>query len=96
MNQSILFPDLQYWDDNNKQICFIAQLQGMNIKCYISADKLAKLSGLGGNDFSPQPSSDEAAAMLALFDAVRFDAEEMAEELIAAEEFDEFGAVHLG
>ncbi|MCH1931739.1 DUF1488 domain-containing protein [Shewanella sp. A25] len=91
MNQSILFPDLQYWDDNNKQICFIAQLQGMNIKCYISAEKLAQL-----NDFSPQPSSDEAAAMLALFDAVRFDAEEMAEELIEAEEFDEFGAVHLG
>ncbi|QYJ78919.1 DUF1488 domain-containing protein [Shewanella acanthi] len=91
MNQSVLFPDLQYWDDNNKQICFIAQLQGMNIKCYISAEKLAQL-----NDFSPQPRADEAAAMLALFDAVRFDAEEMAEELIEAEEFDEFGAVHLG
>ncbi|MCU7996053.1 DUF1488 domain-containing protein [Shewanella glacialipiscicola] len=91
MNQSILFPDLQYWDDAQRQICFMAQLQGMNIKCYISANKLAEL-----NDFSEQPSSGEAAAMLALFDAVRFDAEEMAEDLIAAEDFDEFGAVHLG
>ncbi len=63
----------------------------MNIKCYISANKLTEL-----NDFSKQPSTDEAAAILALFDAVRFDAEEMAEELIEAEEFDEFGAVHLG
>ncbi|GIU04053.1 DUF1488 domain-containing protein [Shewanella morhuae] len=90
MNQSILFPDLQYWDDAQGQICFIAQSQGMNIKCYISSNKLAEL-----NDFSEQPSS-EAAAMLALFDAVRFDAEEIAEDLIAAEDFDEFGAVHLG
>ncbi|MFV0596333.1 DUF1488 domain-containing protein [Shewanella sp.] len=91
MNQSILFPDLQHWDETQKHICFIAQQQGMNIKCYISAQKLAQL-----NDFSPQPNSDEAAAMLAIFDAVRFDAEEMAEALIEAEEFDEFGAVHLG
>ncbi|WP_372931666.1 DUF1488 domain-containing protein [Shewanella putrefaciens] len=91
MNQSILFPDLQYWDDVHKRVCFIAQSQGMNIKCYISANKLAEL-----NDFSKQPSTDEAVAILALFDAVRFDAEEMAEELIEAEEFDEFGAVHLG
>ncbi|HCE50798.1 MAG TPA: DUF1488 domain-containing protein, partial [Shewanella baltica] len=37
MNQSILFPDLQYWDDAQGQICFMAQSQGMNIKCYISA-----------------------------------------------------------
>ncbi len=96
MNQSILFPELQYWDEENKRICFIAQLQGMNIKCYITAEKLVKLSDSGLNDFSPQPNSDEAAAMLALFDAVRFDAEEMAEELIEAEDFDEFGAVHLG
>lgn len=91
MNQSILFPDLQHWDDTQKRICFIAQQQGMNIKCYISAAKLRQL-----NDFSKQPSVDEAAAMLALFDAVRFDAEEMAENLIEAEEFDELGAVHLG
>jgi len=91
MNQSILFPDLQYWDYAQGQICFMAQSQGMNIKCYISAAKLREL-----NDFSEQPSTDEAAAMLALFDAVRFDAEEMAEDLIEAEEFDEFGAVRLG
>ena len=62
----------------------------MNIKCYISAAKLREL-----NDFSEQPSTDEAAAMLALFDAVRFDAEEMA-KTIEAEEFDEFGAVRSG
>jgi hypothetical protein len=91
MNQSILFPDLQYWDDAQGQIYFMAQSQGMNIKCYISAAKLREL-----NDFSEQPSTDEAATMLALFDAVRFDAEEMAEDLIEAEEFDEFGAVRLG
>ncbi|MBS0045037.1 DUF1488 domain-containing protein [Shewanella sp. M16] len=91
MNQSILFPELQYWDDAHKRVCFIAQSQGMNIKCYISVNKLAEL-----NDFSEQPSANEAAAMLALFDAVRFDAEEMAEDLIEAEEFDDFGAVHLG
>lgn len=91
MNQHLLFPDLQHWDDNQKRVCFIAQSHGINIKCYISANKLAEL-----NDFCEQPSADEAAAMLALFDAVRFDAEEMAEELIEAEKFDEFGAVHLG
>lgn len=90
MNQSIIFPDLQHWDGTQKRICFIAQQQGMNIKCYISAAKLREL-----NDFSKQPSVDDAATMLALFDAVRFDAEEMAEALIEAEAFDELGAVHL-
>ncbi|MBP8117932.1 MAG: DUF1488 family protein, partial [Shewanella sp.] len=29
MNQSILFPELQYWDDAHKRVCFIAQSQGM-------------------------------------------------------------------
>ncbi|MGL4613801.1 MAG: DUF1488 domain-containing protein [Shewanella sp.] len=91
MNQSILFPDLQHWDENQKHICFIAQQQGMNIKCYISAAKLRQL-----NDFSKQPTIDDAATMLVLFDAVRFDAEEMAEALIEAEAFDELGAVQLG
>lgn len=91
MNQSILFPDLQYWDETQKQICFIAQLEGVNIKCYISAAKLAEL-----NTFSKQPRVDESSAMLALFNALRFDVEDIAEALIEAEEFDELGAVHLG
>lgn len=91
MNQSVLFPDLQYWDYAHRRICFVAQAQGVNIKCYISATKLHQLHG------TTEPTSvDEAAAMLAIFDAVRFDAEDIAEELIAAEAFDDFGAVTLG
>ena len=87
MNQSILFPDLQHWDDTRQSVQFVAQAQGMNIHCYISSAKLAELSGAA--------IQNEGEAMAA-FDELRFDLEDSAEALIEAEAFDEHGAIQLG
>jgi hypothetical protein len=87
VNQSILFTDLQHWDEASSSVCFVAQYQGVNIDCYISMAKLVAMAD------EPASSAQEA---LALFDAQRFDIEDEAEALIEAEAFDELGAIRLG
>ncbi|AQS35303.1 Protein of unknown function (DUF1488) [Shewanella psychrophila] len=84
MNQSVLFPDLQDWDDIRLLVIFPAQVQGANIQCRISLSRLAKLHGeeLTGE-----------TQVLEAFERCRFDIEDYIEELIEQEKFDEDGGV---
>lgn len=84
MNQSIIFPDLQEWDQELQQIHFPVQVQGANIKCRISLSRLAQLE-----DRVIQDKEDA----LKVFDAYRFDIEDEIEMLIEQDMFDEQGGV---
>jgi len=85
MNQSIIFTDLVDWLPAEQQIKFIAQQHGLNIVCLAGLPLLTKLSGIP---------ADETNA-LQLFEALRFDLEDMAELLIEDEAFDEQGQIRL-
>lgn len=89
MNQSILFPDLQDWEQSSQVIVFHAQQQGMNIECRIGIAKLAALSGTN----LTVTDQDIAIKALAVFETYRFDIEEEVEQLIEHEQFDELGRV---
>ena len=89
MNQSILFPDLQDWDQSSQMIIFPAQQQGMNIECRIG---IAKLAALSETDLITTD-QDIATKALAVFETYRFDIEEEVEVLIEQEVFDEFGRI---
>ncbi|BBL90336.1 DUF1488 domain-containing protein [Vibrio rotiferianus] len=84
MNQSILFPDMQSWDEVSQSVNFAAQQSGALIECYVTKQKLEKLSG--------SAIGDEQAAIEAFVD-FRFDLEEIAEELIEDEAFNEEGHI---
>ncbi len=84
MNQSILFPDLQSWDESLQSVNFPAQQSGALIECYVTKQKLIKVSG---TEIESQQQAIEA------FIASRFDLEEIAEELIEDEAFDEEGRI---
>ncbi len=86
MNQSILFPDLQEWDQKLQEIHFPVQVQGANIECRVRLTRLAQLEGRGIID-------EEDA--LKVFDAYRFDIEDEIEMLIELESFDEQGRLVL-
>ncbi|MBR9789298.1 MAG: DUF1488 domain-containing protein [Vibrionaceae bacterium] len=84
MNQSILFPDIQSWNEPLQSVNFPAQQSGALIECYVTKQKLAKMSG---SDVEGEQQAVEA------FIALRFDLEEIAEELIEDEAFDEEGHI---
>jgi hypothetical protein len=84
MNQSILFPDIQSWDESSQSIHFPAQQSGALIECYVTKQQLSKMIGL---DIEDEQKAVEA------FLALRFDLEEMAEELIEDEAFNEEGHI---
>ncbi len=84
MNQSILFPELQSWDELLQSVNFPAQQSGALIECYVTKQKLAKMSA------SDVEGEQQA---IAAFIACRFDLEEIAEELIEDEAFDEEGHI---
>lgn len=86
MNQSILFPDLQNWDESLQAVVFSAQQAGALIECVISKAELEKLSGQLIND---------GQQALAVFTDYRFDAEELAEELIENEDFTRDGKINI-
>lgn len=86
MNQSILFPDLQSWDEQHKEMTFPAQLAGALIECVVTQAELEKLSGQTINN---------AQQALDLFVQYRFDLEELAEQLIEDEEFNADGKVEV-
>ncbi|MDK9739188.1 DUF1488 family protein [Vibrio sp. D404a] len=85
MNQSILFPDIQTWDEENQSVVFPAQQSGALIECLVSLEQLAKLAGR-------EVESDQA---LSVFNELRFDLEELAEELIEEEEFNSSGQIEI-
>ncbi len=84
MNQSILFPDIQSWDEPSQSVRFPAQHSGALIECYVTKQKLVKMSG---SDIKSEQQAVE------VFIACRFDLEEAAEELIEEEAFDDEGHI---
>jgi|GEM_PF-35715 len=91
MNQSILFPDLQDWDEQTQTVIFPAQVQGANIECRIGLTKLSEiaLTLLKSTDCGIKEKA------LTLFEEYRFDIEEEVETLIELESFDEQGLLVL-
>ncbi|MEZ8880583.1 DUF1488 domain-containing protein [Vibrio lentus] len=79
MNQSILFPDIQNWDEEKQSIIFPAQQSGALIECVMSIEELSRLAG---------KDIEEGDQALVIFSELRFDIEELAEELIEEEEYD--------
>jgi len=86
MNQSILFLDIQVWNPELEAVVFPAQQSGALIECLVSMQELQKISGVDIN-------SEEEA--LAAFADVRFDLEELAEELIEDEAFNQSGQIEV-
>lgn len=84
MNQSILFPDLQTWQEDKQYITFPAQQSGLMITCIINLDNLSELTG--------EAIKDKNQALLA-FEEYRFDIEELAEQLIEDEAFNNDGQI---
>lgn len=87
MNQSILFPDIQSWDEVSQSVNFSAQQSGALIECFVTKQKLEKLSG---------SLIETKQAAIKVFTDYRFDLEEMAEELIEDEAFNEEGHIIIG
>jgi hypothetical protein len=85
VNQSILFPDDQHWDEQKGVVTFPAQSQGALIKCVISKPYLERLAG---HDI-------EDKDVLTVFSQFRFDIEEEAEALIEDEMFSSSGTIEL-
>ncbi|MGF1752265.1 DUF1488 domain-containing protein [Vibrio makurazakiensis] len=86
MNQSIFFPDIQTWDEAEQRVIFPAQESGALIECYISLGSLERLA-------SKTITSSEQA--IATFNELRFEIEELAEELIEEEEYDSSGNIQI-
>lgn len=84
MNQSILFPDIQSWDEPSQSVRFPAQHSGALIECYVTKQKLAELN---------RSDIEDEQQAIAAFVNCRFDLEEIAEELIEDEAFDEEGHI---
>ncbi len=86
MNQSILFPDIQDWDEENQSITFPAQQSGVLIECVMSIEELSRLAG---------KDIEEGDQALVIFSELRFDIEELAEELIEEEEYDSSNRIQI-
>ncbi|MEZ8633228.1 DUF1488 domain-containing protein [Vibrio lentus] len=86
MNQSILFPDIQDWDEENQSIIFPAQQSGALIECVMSIEELSRLAG---------KYIEEGDQALVIFSELRFDIEELAEELIEEEEYDSSNRIQV-
>lgn len=84
MNQSILFPDREQWDDQLLALCFPALVNGFQVMCSITGETIA--SRYGG---------DNKESWLELFRLNRWDLEDEAEALIEADEHDNQGCVWL-
>jgi hypothetical protein len=84
MNQSILFADIQTWDEENQAIRFPAQQSGALVECVVLLDELEKIAGI---------SIEGEQQALEVFAQNRFELEELAEELIEAEAFNEQGQI---
>ncbi|MDW6002291.1 DUF1488 family protein [Vibrio mangrovi] len=86
MNQSILFPDDQSWDEASQQVHFPAQCQGALVECIVAVSELEQISGqkIAGREDA-----------LSIFSQYRFDFEELAERLIENEEDNALGQIEV-
>ena len=90
MNQAILFSDNERYNVELQQVEFSAQCQGALITCIISVDNLFQLND---KNFKSQDISE--TIILSLFESSRFDIEDIAEQMINDQAFDEDGKVYL-
>ncbi|MBU2897640.1 DUF1488 domain-containing protein [Vibrio hepatarius] len=86
MNQSILFSDTQLWDKDKQAVFFSAQCSGALIQCLIRKKELESIAGYSLND---------EQQILEAFSMLRFDVEELTEQLIEDEAFNEQGMVEV-
>ena len=86
MNQSILFSDIQSWDEDQQAVLFSAQRSGALIQCLISKKVLESIAGFYLNG---------EQQILAAFSMLRFDIEELTEQLIEDEVFNDQGMVEV-
>ncbi|MEH0389789.1 DUF1488 domain-containing protein [Vibrio mimicus] len=86
MNQSILFPDLQHWDENKQAVVFFAQQNGALIECFVTRQVLQELSG---------EALVESQHVMTVFSEWRFDLEELAEQAIEDEMFNSLGQIEI-
>jgi len=94
MNQTILFSDNETYQSEQQQVEFQAQSEGQLIHCAISLETLKALH----RQQSELPSlleNDDAQLALAIFDALRFDIEDLTEQLINQQAFDLDGKIYL-
>ncbi|TCV91369.1 DUF1488 family protein [Biostraticola tofi] len=71
MNQSILFPDAERWDEARQAIIFPAQVNGFQVECLVSLDWLRR-----------KYDAQTAAECLASFRLHRWDIEDLMEQCI--------------
>ncbi|HIF9166226.1 TPA: DUF1488 domain-containing protein [Photobacterium damselae] len=88
MNQDILFADIQLWDSVRQAVNFPAQQAGALITSWVSLAWLQQ--------HSPNLELANKEIILARFAELRFDLEEIAEEMIEDERFDECGDIIIG
>ncbi|MFC3023785.1 DUF1488 domain-containing protein [Vibrio zhugei] len=86
MNQSILFTEMKVWDEQRQSVGFTAQQGGALIECWISKAGLEALS--------QRPVLDGPQA-LQRFEECRFDIEDLAEEQIEDEAYNEAGEIEV-
>ena len=86
MNQSILFPDIQTWNEELNAVTFPAQQSGALIECVASVSYLSQLS---------ERTINGAQQALDVFEQNRFEIEEQAEQLIEDEEYNAQGMIEL-
>ncbi|WP_407331758.1 DUF1488 domain-containing protein [Enterovibrio sp. 27052020O] len=84
MNQSILFSDGQRVDADKQAVRFDAQQYGALIPCFVAIADLQKRH---------QDTLMTKKAILTVFSQHRFDYEDLAEEAIEAEDFNERGEI---
>lgn len=79
MNQSVLLPEQEWWDETCKAVCFPALVGGMQCVCAISAEQL--FSRFGNVVTDP----------ITLFQQNRWDLEDDAQRIIEAQDDDDDG-----
>lgn len=83
MNQAIQFPDRQHWDEKLQAVCFPALVNGFQVQCAVTLEQLSLLGE--GSEEDP----------LAIFGALRWDLEDLAEQRILDEDYDASGWIWI-
>ncbi|EKS7794976.1 DUF1488 domain-containing protein [Edwardsiella piscicida] len=88
MNQSILFPELEQWQASSSTITFPAMVNGFQVTCAIRWRDLQVLAArMGAGEAHQVP--------LTLFQTLRWQLEEYAEQEIIDEAYDDQGWVWI-
>ena len=80
MNQAIQFIDRVEFDEQTQLLTFYAQVSGLMVECIVNTQSL---------------SISDMAATKQYFESLRFDYEELAEQLIEDEEYNSAGQIEI-